>query len=616
MLEVFALHDGKWVVLAVHADDEKLRAKPFEAAELDLASRGIALGPWRVPTPACSRREPGRRRAYDVAGSARMPTVGRSLREELFDDDARVRLDAVDRAAREGDAADVARLLHVALHADVDVKVGAGPSEPHRNLADAAAGALRLVFDRIGVDSEAVRAAALDLRQDDARVGALLYFLGPHADALRAELLAHDDERLRLRAERAVLSTERTGDDVRRALLDPSPLVRQEALSATRAWSEYPRVLIEDPSPDVRRRTAVELRAGTRHADAILRALQVEREDAVRAALVACLPGRMRDVEHAGAIRDALIAALDEPTADARRVAAEALRDVDDARVGRAIAERIPRETHRLALYALVGHRYLPRDAPRLYDFVADLWSTTTDAQLRSAAVHTLVAYGRGPVERAVEMLLGDDPLARTSARFLLVQVGGTAALAALHASGTSARERKLTARVAAQLREKLAADGVAIAKTDALAVDDGRAGRGGVPTEREAVEREDAHAPDCYAHALVLGVRRVPLALDVPVALTDDDAPTAVVLALHCDACNAAGSVPLPLRFHSMDDDRFAARETTYVGAAHASCPACAAAWYVEVFVDVEERRLDGARALTWNGRVDARGARVRAFP
>ncbi len=36
-LEVFVLHDGRWVVLAVHGDDERVRAKPFDAVELELA---------------------------------------------------------------------------------------------------------------------------------------------------------------------------------------------------------------------------------------------------------------------------------------------------------------------------------------------------------------------------------------------------------------------------------------------------------------------------------------------------------------------------------------------------------------------------------------------------
>ena len=36
-LEVLRLHDGKWLTLAVHCDNAKVRAEPFDAIELDLA---------------------------------------------------------------------------------------------------------------------------------------------------------------------------------------------------------------------------------------------------------------------------------------------------------------------------------------------------------------------------------------------------------------------------------------------------------------------------------------------------------------------------------------------------------------------------------------------------
>jgi Uma2 family endonuclease len=36
-LEVFRAHDGKWLTIAVHRGDAKVRAEPFEAIELDLA---------------------------------------------------------------------------------------------------------------------------------------------------------------------------------------------------------------------------------------------------------------------------------------------------------------------------------------------------------------------------------------------------------------------------------------------------------------------------------------------------------------------------------------------------------------------------------------------------
>lgn len=36
-LEVLRLHDDKWLTLAVHSDDVRVRAEPFDAIELDLA---------------------------------------------------------------------------------------------------------------------------------------------------------------------------------------------------------------------------------------------------------------------------------------------------------------------------------------------------------------------------------------------------------------------------------------------------------------------------------------------------------------------------------------------------------------------------------------------------
>src|SRR5207253_9668588 len=36
-LEVFRLHDGSWVLASTHAENEKVRAVPFDAVELDLA---------------------------------------------------------------------------------------------------------------------------------------------------------------------------------------------------------------------------------------------------------------------------------------------------------------------------------------------------------------------------------------------------------------------------------------------------------------------------------------------------------------------------------------------------------------------------------------------------
>jgi Uma2 family endonuclease len=44
-LEVLRLHDGKWLTLAVHCDNAKVRAEPFDAIELDLAVLWADLEP-------------------------------------------------------------------------------------------------------------------------------------------------------------------------------------------------------------------------------------------------------------------------------------------------------------------------------------------------------------------------------------------------------------------------------------------------------------------------------------------------------------------------------------------------------------------------------------------
>jgi Uma2 family endonuclease len=47
-LEVLRLHDDKWLTLAVHCDDVKVRAEPFDAIELDLAT---LWADFEAPTP-------------------------------------------------------------------------------------------------------------------------------------------------------------------------------------------------------------------------------------------------------------------------------------------------------------------------------------------------------------------------------------------------------------------------------------------------------------------------------------------------------------------------------------------------------------------------------------
>ena len=55
-LEVFRLVDGKWLLLAIYRDDQRVRAEPFEASEVDLAMLWVDLA---TPPPRTSRASEG-----------------------------------------------------------------------------------------------------------------------------------------------------------------------------------------------------------------------------------------------------------------------------------------------------------------------------------------------------------------------------------------------------------------------------------------------------------------------------------------------------------------------------------------------------------------------------
>ncbi len=57
-LEVLRLHEGKWLIVGVHRDDQRVRAEPFAAIELDLATLWADIappgGPFRASEPAAA----------------------------------------------------------------------------------------------------------------------------------------------------------------------------------------------------------------------------------------------------------------------------------------------------------------------------------------------------------------------------------------------------------------------------------------------------------------------------------------------------------------------------------------------------------------------------------
>jgi Uma2 family endonuclease len=44
-LEVFRLHEGQWLLTATHAGEERIRAQPFDAVELELSRWWIEPAP-------------------------------------------------------------------------------------------------------------------------------------------------------------------------------------------------------------------------------------------------------------------------------------------------------------------------------------------------------------------------------------------------------------------------------------------------------------------------------------------------------------------------------------------------------------------------------------------
>ena len=476
------------------------------------------------------------------------------LSEDLRSDDDATRLAACRRAVSEGGLEHVPALLELALTDRADVRTIGGIAEHYERVSHAAAGALGAIFQRLGETESAARAVATDLRHDDELAGELLYFLGKPAEAVRRELESHPEPRVRLRALKAVLSTHRTPELVQRMLADPSPLVRREAATSSAGWDGYPRVLLSEPAPEVRLEIARQLRAGARHLDVILRALERERAPDVRLALVQCLPPRW---QAGAAVTEALRKALDEADPRARRVAAEALKQVGSADVGEAIAARVPVETDRLTLYALLSYNRLAQHGKAVLPFVASLFLATKDVTLRSASLHALVRFGWCELPPVLPLATSEDEDTRRAAHFLLASQPSPARLAQVKALKSDGGPVKVSLEdLVAKLSARLAETGVEVLVA-APVTDDG-------------------------GSLLELPGRTVPFAAAGALELAAGEAPSVLSLRLSCGRCSGHARVRLPVRYQSMDDDRFAARETTYEAGGWMNCPWCRAAkWF-----------------------------------
>jgi HEAT repeat protein len=288
-----------------------------------------------------------------------------SLLDRLQHPDDEVRLAAVRLAATSGELGLVDTLLDLALHDSAEVRTAGGLAEVYEHVGDAAAEALGGILGRRDGDDPRIRAVAVDLDQDDERVATLLYYLGRRYEPLRRELETHPEGRVRLRAVKAVLATERTREFAARFLADSSPLVRAEALRVPANQQGHDacrRLLAEDPDPRVRTAAAGALRFTSVGSGPFIAAARVETDPGVRRMLLACLARRYHDRANALAVAGFLT----DPRWFVRREAAAALRDVADPAVVAAVALRVLVEPDDRVLYQLVPHKHLLALAPEL----------------------------------------------------------------------------------------------------------------------------------------------------------------------------------------------------------------------------------------------------------
>ncbi|MGN9909692.1 hypothetical protein ACTMTJ_19280 [Phytohabitans sp. LJ34] len=288
-----------------------------------------------------------------------------SLRDRLTHPDDEVRLDAAHLAGASGDLGLVDTLLDMALHDSAEVRTVGGLAEVYEHVGDAAAGALGGILGRRSEHDPRIRAAAVDLAHDDERVATLLYYLGRRYEPLRRELETHPEDRVRLRAVNAVLSTHRTREFSARFLADSSPAVRIEALNVPKNVLDRDaclRLMRHDPEPRVRAAAAETLSYTSVPAAPFVEAAKVETAPGPRAALLSCFAYRLGEP---GVVR-AVVGFLAEDAPPVRRRAAELLRGVADPVVAAAIALRVLVEPDGWVLSNLLAYKHLLALAPEL----------------------------------------------------------------------------------------------------------------------------------------------------------------------------------------------------------------------------------------------------------
>jgi len=295
-----------------------------------------------------------------------------SLLDRLGHPDDEVRLEAARLAAASGELGLVDKLLEVALHDNAEVRTIGGIAEVYEHVGDAAAGALGRILERRSDLDARIRAAALDLDLDDDRVATLLYYLGPRYEPLRQELETNPEDRVRLRAVRAVLSIYRTKEFGARFLTDRSAAVRAEALRVAGGHGHEVnlRLMRDDPAPQVREVAAMLVRSSPAiGSEPFIAAARVERDSAVRTRLLQCLTNRRRDRANVLAI----VAFLADTAVYRQTMARNALRAMDDATVSAAVAFRVLTEPDDPEMCGLLHQKHLLTHAPGLRDLLERL---------------------------------------------------------------------------------------------------------------------------------------------------------------------------------------------------------------------------------------------------